>query len=70
MVSDNTQAKPLDKKTVCVRFLLVQWLDGAPIIDGATYFDTREDCLKYCESLPKINGLQIDYTICRITNVH
>jgi len=64
------KALQLLQPDVSVRFLLVQWLNGNPIIDGAIYFDTREDCLKYWESLPKINGIEIEYTICRITNVH
>jgi hypothetical protein len=69
-LSKNTQTPQCDKTAVSVRFLLVQWLNGNPIIDGAIYFDTREDCLKYWESLPKINGIEIEYTICRITNIH
>ena len=65
-----SELKKMRVTDVSVRFLLVQWLNGNPIIDGAIYFDTREDCLKYWESLPKINGIEIEYTICRITNVH
>ena len=66
-VQDETQSL---QSCVSVRFLLVQWLNGNPIIDGAIYFETREDCLKYWESLPKINGFESEYTICRITNIH
>jgi hypothetical protein len=65
-----TKALQLLQPDVSVRFLLVQWVNANPIIDGAIYFDTREDCLKYWESLPKINGIEVEYTICRIKNVH
>jgi hypothetical protein len=69
-IAENNQALQLQQTGVSVRFLLVHWVNANPIIDGAIYFDTREDCLKYWESLPKINGIEIEYTICRIKNVH
>ena len=52
------------------KYLLVLWLNENAIIDGAYYFDTREDALDYYESLPKIakvfDSTEITYTICRI----
>lgn len=52
------------------KYLLVLWLSENAIIDGAYYFDTREDALDYYESLPKIarvsESIEITYTICRI----
>jgi hypothetical protein len=52
------------------KYLLVLWLNEDAIIDGAYYFDTREDALNYWESLPKIarvsENVEITYTICRI----
>ena len=48
------------------KHVLILWLNGNPIIDGAYYFDTRESCLDYWKSLPKVEGVEITYTICRI----
>lgn len=50
-------------------YLLVEWLNDSPIIDGSVYFDTKEECLEYCKSLPNVEnlGINIKYTICRIT---
>jgi hypothetical protein len=48
------------------KHVLVLWLNGNPIIDGAYYFDTREDALNHFKSLPKVQGIEITYTICRI----
>lgn len=52
------------------KYLLVLWLNEKAIVDGAYYFDTREDAFLYYESLPKIarvsESIKITYTICRI----
>ena len=48
------------------KHVIVLWLNGNPIIDGAYYFDTREDALNHFKSLPKVEGVEITYTICRI----
>jgi hypothetical protein len=53
---------------VSERYLLVEWLNGNPILDGATYFDSKEECLEYYKNLPKLKGFDIEHTICRISN--
>ena len=58
----------LDLFAVSERYLLVEWLNGNPILDGATYFDSKEECLEYYKNLPKLKGFDIEYTICRISN--
>jgi hypothetical protein len=49
------------------RFLLIEWIKGNPVIDGAEYADTRKELMDYCDSLPKVSG--VEYTICRIYDV-
>jgi len=68
--SKEDKDKALSQDAVSVRYLLVEWLEGNPIIDGAIYFDTKEECLEYWNNLPKYEGFKIEYTICRITNAH
>ena len=58
----------LDLFSVSERYILVEWLNGKPMIDGSTYFDTKEECLEYYNNLPKLAGYDIEYTICRIRN--
>lgn len=48
---------------VKVRYLLIKWLNGDPIIDGCMHFDTKDECLEYYKTLPKIGG--VEYTVCR-----
>lgn len=52
---------------VSVRYLLIKWIQGHPIIDGAKYADTNQEVMNYYNSLPKVLG--VEYTICRIYNV-
>ena len=54
--------------SVSERYILVEWLNGKPMIDGSTYFDTKEECLEYYNNLPKLAGYDIEYTICKIRN--
>gem|GEM_PF-4733869 len=54
--------------SVSERYILVEWLNGKPMIDGSTYFDTKEECLEYYNNLPKLAGYDIEHTICRIRN--
>lgn len=54
--------------SVSERYILVEWLNGKPMIDGSTYFDTKEECMEYYNNLPKLTGYDIEYTICRIRN--
>lgn len=49
------------------RYLLIEWLSGEPIINGAKYADTKQDIMDYYNSLPK--GLGVEYTVCSIYNV-
>jgi len=53
---------------VSERYILVEWLNGKPIIDGSTCFDTKEECLEYYNELPKLAGYDTEYTICTIRN--
>ena len=52
------------------KFLIVEWLDNQPIIDGANYYDTHEDAMKRCVSLYEKSGnilaINVRYTVCRI----
>ena len=68
--NEKEETKALSQIAVSVRYLLVEWLEGNPILDGAIYFDTKEKCLEYWNNLPKYEGFKIEYTICRITNAH
>lgn len=63
-----TANKLLDLYSVSERYLLVEWLNGNPILDGSTYFDSKEECLEYYKNLPKLKGFDIEHTICRIYN--
>ena len=58
----------LDLFSLSERYILVEWLNGKHMIDGSTYFDTKEECLEYYNNLPKLAGYDIEYTICRIRN--
>jgi len=64
---DTNEDGALPIQHVSERFLLIEWVHQNPILDGALYFDTKDECLEYINNLPKING--VDYTICRIRNV-
>ncbi|MBN2571318.1 MAG: hypothetical protein JXA68_04260 [Ignavibacteriales bacterium] len=55
--------EPIDSE----RYLLIEWIQGHPVIDGAKYADTKQELMDYYDSLPK--GLEVEYTICRIYNV-
>lgn len=53
---------------VSERYLLIEWINGNPIIDGAKYADTKDELIEYYDSLPKVLG--VEYTICRIYNIN
>jgi len=63
-----TQAteKLLNLFSVSERYILVEWLNEIPLVDGSLYFDSKEELLEHFKSLPKIEGLT--HTICRIRN--
>ena len=54
---------------VSERYLLVEWIQGQPVIDGAKYADTKQEIMDYYDSLPKLPKSLVEYTICRIYNV-
>ena len=54
---------------VSERYLLIEWIQGQPVIDGAKYADTKQEIMDYYDSLPKLPKSLVEYTICRIYNV-
>ena len=54
---------------VSERYLLIEWIQGHPVIDGAKYADTKQELMDYYDSLPKLQKSLVEYTICRIYNV-
>ena len=54
---------------VSERYLLIEWIQGYPAIDGAKYADTKQELMDYYDSLPKLPKSLVEYTICRIYNV-
>jgi hypothetical protein len=54
---------------VSERYLLIEWIQGHPLIDGAKYADTKQELMDYYNSLPKLPKSLVEYTICRIYNV-
>ena len=54
---------------VSERYLLIEWIHGQPVIDGAKYADTKQELMDYYDSLPKLPKSLVEYTICRIYNV-
>ena len=54
---------------VSERYLLIEWIQGHPVIDGAKYADTKQELMDYYDSLPKLPKSLVEYTICRIYNV-
>ena len=67
----NQQEQKGNGVLTCVseRYLLVEWIQGQPIIDGAKYADTKQELMDYYDSLPKLPKSLVEYTICRIYNV-
>jgi len=59
--------KEENKLDVSERYLLIKWINEAPILDGAKYADSKEDILDYYNSLPRLSG--VEYTICRIDKI-
>ena len=64
-----SEVKKLRLDAVSECYLLVKWIQGQPVIDGAKYADTKEEIMKYYDSLPKLPKNLVEYTICRIYNV-
>jgi hypothetical protein len=53
------------------KYLVVEWLLGNPIIDGAEYFDSEESAIKSYEIRKELAdklavNLKISFTICKI----
>jgi hypothetical protein len=51
-------------------YLLIGWIQGHPVIDGAKYADTKQELMDYYNSLPKLTKSLVEYRICRIYNIH
>lgn len=51
-----------------VKYLLVEVVDGNPFINGAKYFDTKEEIIKYIErlNLIKPQNINVEYRISEI----
>ena len=62
----NKLVEKLTLTDVSERFALIKWIDGNPLIDGSKSFETKDKCMEYWESLPKMKD--IIYTVCRIKN--
>ena len=54
---------------VSEHYLLIEWINGQPIIDDAKYAFTKQEIIDYHDSLPKLPKSLVEYTICRINNV-
>jgi len=54
--------------SISERYLLVEWIDNNPCIDGSLYFDNKDSLLRHYETLPKID--LVKHTICTIRNAH
>jgi len=69
--ADNLQEQKDNGVLPCVseRYLLIEWIQGHPVIDGAKYADTKQELMDYYDSLPKLPKSLVEYTICRIYNV-
>ena len=55
------------------KYLIIEWLNSTPIINGANYYDEKGDALKaaiYLENLAEkskiMTGVSVEYTICEI----
>lgn len=66
---NNAETPSLNIAGVSERYLLVEWIQGQPVIDGAKYADTKQEIMDYYDSLPKLPKSLVEYTICRIFNV-
>jgi len=69
--TENIDKSQGDGVLPCVseRYLLIEWIQGHPVIDGAKYADTKQEIMDYYEALPKLPKSLVEYTICRIYNV-
>lgn len=52
--------------SVSERYILVEWLNEIPLVDGSLYFDSKEELLEYHKKQPRVEG--VTHTICRIRN--
>lgn len=60
------KVKTLNIDDVSERILLVRWMDGNPILDGAEYFIDMDEALERYNEIPKFKN--VEYTICKIKN--
>lgn len=48
------------------KVVLIQWINGNPVLDGSLYFDSMPECTLYVSMLPVVPFVK--YTIIRIEN--
>lgn len=48
------------------KFVLIQWINGNPVLDGSLYFDSMPECTLYVSMLPVIPF--VEHTVIRIEN--
>lgn len=48
------------------KVVLIQWINGNPVLDGSLYFDSMSECTLYVSMLPVIPFVK--YTVIRIEN--
>lgn len=48
------------------KVVLIQWINGNPVLDGSLYFDSMQECTLYISMLPVIPFVK--YTVIRIEN--
>ena len=65
-ITEIEQVKKLNIDDVSERILLVRWMDGNPILDGADYFINMDEALERYNEIPKFKN--VEYTICKIRN--
>ena len=63
---EHAERELLDLFSVSERYILVEWLNEIPLVDGSLYFDSKEDLLEYHKKQPRVEG--VTHTICRIRN--
>lgn len=48
------------------KYVLIQWINGNPVLDGSLYFDLKADLTMYVSMLPVVP--LVKYTVIRIEN--
>ena len=66
--AETAQVQVLDLFDVSERYLLVEWIDDRPYIDGSIYFDSMKECLEYEKNIPIVENMPVERTICTIND--